>query len=805
MTYRINRAVVIGSGTMGGGIAAHLANAGISVTLLDIAPNALLPEEEAKKLTLESKAVRNRIVQTGWDRVVKSSPPALMTKKAGSLVSLGNLDDDFDAVKSADWIIEVIVEKLEPKQNLMARIDDVRKQGSIVSSNTSGIPINKIAEGRSADFKRHFLGTHFFNPPRYLKLLEIIPTPDTDPAIVEFLREFAQTKLGKGVVIAKDTPNFIANRVGTLGGSFMMEYAVKHGYSIEEVDALTGSLIGNPKSGTFRLGDIVGLDVMLGVAKNLHALVPDDESRDVLLPPPAIQGLLDRGALGQKSGAGFYKTVKGEGGKKEFWVLDWETGEYRAPREVDLPIIRKAKKQGDVGARLKFLVNSADDRGGKLIADTLLPSLAYAARRVPEISDHLYDVDNAMRWGFAKEMGPFEAWDAIGVADGVKLMEDRDINVPDWVRDMLDKGNTSFYREHGGKKQVFSPVLGVYEDVPVSSMNINLDKLRAAGKELARNDSASLIDLGDGVLCFEFHSKMNALDADITAMGYKALELLKDDAWKGLVVGNQGQDFCVGANIFMILMAAQNGELGQVEEMLKASHGLMQAMRFSPKPVVTAPFGRVLGGGSEVVMHGSRVCAASETYMGLVEVGVGLIPGAGGVKEFVRRVITPAMKNNPDADPTPYLQRVFEQIGLAKVGASAFEAREHGFLTDADRIVMNDADLLGRAKEFVLELAESDFTPPANEKLYAVGRDGLAALRVGVWMMQQGGYISEYDAFIGNKLAEVIAGGDLSSPQWVDEEYFLALERKVFLELLQQEKTLERIMYMLQNNKPLRN
>nr|MBA3470413.1 enoyl-CoA hydratase/isomerase family protein [Herpetosiphonaceae bacterium] len=467
------------------------------------------------------------------------------------------------------------------------------------------------------------------------------------------------------------------------------------------------------------------------------------------------------------------------------------------------PIIRQAKKQGDLPARLKFLINQGEDRGGKLIADTLLPMLAYAARRVPEISDHLYDVDNALRWGFAKDLGPFQMWDAIGVAEGVKLMQDRDLHVADWVHAMLAAGNTTFYRKNDGAEQVFSPVTLAYETVPQSQWAIDLDELRASGKEVARNDSASLIDLGNGVLCFEFHSKMNALDSDINAMGMQAMELLKDDTWVGMVVGNQGSDFCIGANIFMIMLAAQSEQYDQIDDLVHQGHQLMMAMRYSPKPVVTAPFGRVLGGGAEVVMHGGRVCAAAETYIGLVEVGVGLIPGAGGVKEFVRRVITPAMKA-PDADPTPYLQRVFEQIGMAKVGGSAFEAREHGFITDADRIVMNAADVLGRAKQFVLDLAESGYTPPAKEKLYAAGRDGLAAMRVGVWMMQQGGFITEYDAAIGNKLAYVIAGGDLSGPQWVDEEYFLDREREAFLQLVREPKTMERIVYMLQNNKPLR-
>ncbi len=804
MTYRINRAVVIGSGTMGGGIAAHLANAGIPTVLLDIVPGQLSAEEQARGLTLESPKVRNRIVQTGWDRVVKSSPPALMTKSAASLVTLGNLEDDFAVVSEADWIIEVIIEKLEPKQQLMARIDEVRRPNAIISTNTSGIPVHKIAEGRSESFKRHFLGTHFFNPPRYMKLLELIPTPDTDPAVLAAVQAFAEQELGKGVVIAKDTPNFVANRIGSFSGAAALQYIVNENIPIEEVDALSGTLIGRPKSGTFRLADIVGIDVMVNVAHNLYSAVPDDESREYLLAPAPVQGLIERGMLGQKTGTGFYKTVRSEGGKKEFWALDWETGEHRPPLAVDLPIIKQAKKQGDLGARIKFLVQQTEDRSGRLVANMILPTLAYAARRVPEISDHLYDVDNAMRWGYGQELGPFETWDAIGVGDGVKLMRDHGLDVPAWVTNMLEAGNSSFYRTVDGVRQAFSPATNTYEDVPVSPLHISLDELRAAGKEVASNDSASLLDLGDGVLCFEFHSKMNALDSDITEMGFKALELLKQDEWVGMVIGNQGKDFCIGANIFMLLMAAQSDQFDQLETMLEMNHKLMQSLRYSPKPIITAPFGRVLGGGAEVTMHGSHVCAAAETYMGLVEVGVGLIPGAGGVKEFVRRVISPAMRA-PDADPTPYLQRVFEQIGMAKVGMSAFEAREQGFLSDADRIVMNGDDLIGHAKQFVLDLVAAGYRAPQREKVYAAGASGLAAMRVGVWMMQQGGYISEYDALIGNKLAYAIAGGDLSGPEWVDEEHILAKEREVFLELCREPKTMERIMYMLQNNKPLRN
>lgn len=805
MPYSMKRVVVIGSGTMGGAIAAHVANAGIPVYLLDIAPDRLTPEEQQKGLTLESPAVRNRIVRQGWERVLKARPPALFSSRCAELVTLGNLEDNFGWLAEADWIVEAVVENLEIKQRLMARIDEVRRPDAIVTTNTSGIPIHQIAENRSESFRRHFFGTHFFNPPRYMRLLEIIPTSDTDLQILAFFRDFAERMLGKGVVLAKDRPNFIANRLGTFAALWTIKQAMEHDYTVEEVDALTGTVLGRPKSATFRLLDMVGVDIMGYVAKNLYPAVPDDEQREVLQVPAPIAALMERGWLGDKSGQGFYKKVQGEGGQREFWALDLKTLEHRPPQKADLPMLKQAKKIDDLGERLRFLMSQRDDRAGRFVEAILLPTLAYTARRIPEISDSLVDVDNAMKWGFNHEQGPFETWDAIGVPESLERMKELGIAVAPWVEKMLECGYTSFYRREGARRLVYSPVQGGYEPIPERQGVIELNERRRLGSEIARNDSASLIDLGDGVLCLEFHSKMNTLDLEIIDMARRALEELEKDRWVGLVIGNQGSDFSVGANAFLFLMAVQSGQLNLLEQQSQTMHSLLQAIRFSPKPVVTAPFGRTLGGGVEVVLHGSRICAAAETYMGLVEVGLGIIPGAGGCKEMVRRVLSPAMQV-PNTDPLPHLQRIFETLGMAKVAGSAEEARELGFLSEADRIEMNSDRLIGSAKQFVLDLVDAGYKPPVRGKnCYAVGREGFAALEVGIYLLKQGGYISEYDAHVGKKLAYVLSGGDLSSPQWVSEEYFLELERETFLSLLGEQKTIERITYMLQHGKPLRN
>jgi 3-hydroxyacyl-CoA dehydrogenase len=760
VTFTIHRVVVIGSGTMGGGIAAHFANAGVRVYLLDIT---------------------QPIVTASLERLKKNKPPAFFTRDTADLVTIGNLDEHDAWISEGDWIVEAIVEQMPAKRDLVARIDRLRKPGSIVSSNTSGLPISQIAVDASDDFKAHFLGTHFFNPPRYMKLLEVIPTQKTKPEITDFVRDFAERRLGKGVVICKDTPNFIANRLASVGGAMLVDYVLEHGYTIEETDAIVGPLIGRPKTAAFRLQDLVGLDVASAVARNLYGLIEGDESREVLRSA-RVEALrkdqMDRGRLGDKSGQGFYKK-----GGKSIETLDLQTGEYRPRLEPDLPSIAEAKKIKSLPERLRFVLK-LDDKVGALARHVVYNSLAYAARRIPEITDDIVNVDRAVRWGFSHDLGPFELWDALGVRETTEAIRASGIAVAPWVTQMLASGQETFHAS---------------VSIPSDPRILHL----ADGKVVRENRGASLIDIGDGVLCLEFHTKMNTLDADVRSMIIESVQELENGAWAAMVIGNEGGDFCVGANL---AGGFGSRESDAVNRSVKGTQDALMAVRFCAKPIVTAPFGRTLGGGAEVAMAGARIVASAETYIGLVEVGVGLIPGAGGCKELIRRVVSPAMKQTPNADPLPFVQNVLQTIGAAKVSSSAAEARSLGFLSPADRIVMNRDHLLAEAKEEAIELAAHGYTPPVREKsCYAVGRDVLAALKAGIYVLQQGAYMSEYDAFISRKLASILCGGDLSSGQWVDEQFLLDREREVFVALCSEPKTLERIQYMLSTGKPLRN
>ena len=771
MTYSIRRAVVIGSGTMGGGIAAHFANAGVPVYLLDIS---------------------QKIVTASLERLKKSKPPAFFTPETAELLTIGNLDDHEAWIGEGDWIVEAIVEELPAKRALVASIDRLRKPESIVSSNTSGLPIARIAAGASDGFKAHFIGTHFFNPPRYMKLLEVIPTRETKPEITDFVRDFAERRLGKGVVLCKDTPNFIANRLASISGVTLLDFVLQHGYTVEETDAIAGPLIGRPKTAAFRLQDLVGLDVASSVATNLYGLIEDDESREVLRSP-RIEALrkdqMERGRLGDKSGQGFYKK-----GGKSIETLDLETHEYRQRREPEIPSIAEAHKIKSLPARLQFVLNQ-DDKAGALARHVIYNSLGYAARRIPEITDDIINVDRATRWGFSHEMGPFELWDALGVRVTAEAMHKSGIAVAPWVTEMLAAGNENFYRNGS----YYDPVRRSYVPIVADPQTIDL----ADGRVVRENKGASLIDIGDGVLCLEFHTKMNTLDDDVRGMIVQSVEELEHGAWTGMVIGNDGADFCVGANLAGGL--GPNGSEA-LDRGVKSMQDALMAVRFCAKPIVTAPFGRALGGGAEVAMAGARIVAAAETYMGLVEVGVGLVPGAGGCKELVRRVVSPAVKQAPNADPLPFVQNVLQTIATAKVSTSAAEARFLGFLHSADRIVMNRDRLIAEAKEEVLELAAHGYTAPVREKsCYAAGRDVLAALKAGIYVLQQGAYMSEYDAFLSSRLASILCGGDLSSGQWVDEQFLLDREREVFVALCRQPKTLERIQHMLSTGKPLRN
>ncbi len=615
------------------------------------------------------------------------------------------------------------------------------------------------------------------------------------------MRAFVERVLGKGAVVAKDTPNFIANRLGSFAGMHDVRYALEHGYSIEEVDALTGPLVGRPKTATFRLFDQVGLDVMVAVAGNLHELAPTDESRDVLGAPEPLRRMLEAGRLGNKTGGGFYRRGRRDG-QTVFDVLDLDTLEYRPAARPDLPIVGAARDHDDLGDRLRFLLGKAEeDRGARYVRDTLLPSLAYAARRVPEIADSLVEVDHAVEWGFGYQLGPFRTWDAIGVADGVARMEALGIEVPAWVTEMLAAGHQAFYRDG----QVYSPLTRDYQPVPVDPEVIDLDRLKAEGRRVAGNASASLVDLGDGVLCFELHPPASAIDAALVELGARALQELESGDWAGLVIANQARNFCVGANLGEVGMAAYQGLYDQVGEAVKGLQRVLMGFRHAPRPVVAAPHGQTLGGGAEIVLHADRVVAALETYIGLVEVGVGIVPAGGGCKELLRRVVAPAVRAAPDAPVLPFVQRVFETIGLAKVAASALEARELGFLEEHDVVVLNADHQLAAAKREVLDLADS-YTPPAREaSVYAAGLPVLAALELGVQTLQWAGQAGEHDGVVARHLARVLCGGELSLGQWVTEQHILDLERDAFLALLREPKTMERIQAFLTTGKVLRN
>lgn len=801
MSYDIRKVAVIGAGTMGGGIAAHLANIGIPVLLLDIVPPDLSEGEK------NNPKARNRIVQTLFERMVKARPANLARADRADLITLGNLEDDFDKLADCDWIVEVIVEKLEPKQQLMQRIEAVRKPGSIVSSNTSGIPISQIADGRSADFKAHFLGTHFFNPPRYLKLLEIIPTAATSPDVLDFMIRFGSELLGKGVVVCKDTPNFIANRFIAIVGSYISEYALENGYSVAEVDAITGPLVGHPKTATYRLTDLVGLDVMMHVNSNLYPAIPHDSYREILKAPKtnALHArMAERGWLGNKSGQGFYKQVT-VNGQREFHTLNPETMDYFQAPGVRFGSVGAVRKIEDLGQRLRKLLEF-DDRAAEFVRATTYYALAYAAYVTPEIAHNIVDVDNANKWGFAHEVGPFEVWDMLGVAETAAKMQAAGYEVAEWVQEMLAAGHDTFYKNGEGEAasgRYYDFQSGAYVDLPADEKQITVAGLIRNGKQVAQNGSARLHDMGDGVLLYEFNAKMNAIDADIVEMGNKALDRLQTD-FDALVIGNNGDNFCVGANLAMVGIAAGQGMWEALDKSIKDLQELTFNLRHAPRPVVTAPHQMALGGGAEMVMAGWTAVADHESYIGLVEVGVGLIPAGGGCKELLRRKINPVMKN-ANGDVLPVLQETFQNIATAKVGTSAWEARELGFLSDQDSIVMHSHHRLARAKEKALQLAAAGARPPEVEKIYAAGRDALYALYLGIKSFQWGNYASEHDALISRKLAYVLCGGDLSAATWVDPWYILDLERQMFLELLHEEKSRERIMHMLQTGKPLRN
>ncbi|MDN3450716.1 3-hydroxyacyl-CoA dehydrogenase NAD-binding domain-containing protein [Planococcus sp. APC 3906] len=794
MAYQIKRAAVIGSGVMGSGIAAHLANIGIPVLLLDIVPRELSTEEQAKGLTLEDRQVRSRIAATAVQKLLKQKPAPLAAKKNLQLITPGNLEDDLDKLKDVDWIIEVIVENLDVKKSLYEKLDAVRKPGTIISSNTSGISINAMAEGRSEDFGKHFLGTHFFNPPRYLKLLEVIPAQTTSPEVLEFMKEFGEDRLGKGVVEAKDTPNFIANRIGTYGLLVAVREMQNRGYSIGEVDSVTGPLIGRPKSATFRTLDVVGLDTFMHVAKNVYDQTNGEEQL-VFEAPAFMKQMVENGWLGAKSGQGFF--LKKD---KEILELDPETMEYRAAGNLKTPSQEMAKQQKGLNAKVKTLVY-ANDRTGELLWNLLAPTLRYSAQLHGEIADDIVAIDNAMKWGFGWEQGPFEIWDAIGVRQSAAKMAEEGHVIPAFAQSLLDSGNESFYKEVDGDLHFFNG--SDYTAVPVNSKVIDLKRFKKKHGVLKSNSGASLIDIGDGILLLEFHSRSNAIGLDIMQMiNYAVDEVEKNH--KGLVIGNQGKNFCVGANLGMILMEAQDDNIFELDFTIKTFQNALMKIKYSSKPVVVAPFGMTLGGGAEVALHAAHIQASMETYMGLVEAGVGLIPGGGGNKELYIKHLK-GLPHGVTFDYQNVASKVFEAIAMAKVSTSAEEARDTNFLNFTDGISVNSDHLIHDAKQAALNLYENGYQAPVRDKVPVTGEPGYATLLLGAEGMHISGYISEYDLKIAKKLAHVLSGGKLPYGTLVDEQYLLDLEREAFLSLVAKPKTQQRMQHMLVKGKPLRN
>ena len=794
LVRQIRKAAVLGSGVMGSGIAAHLANIGIPTLLLDIVPRGLTEEEEKKGLTLEDKQVRNRISQTAVTKLLKQKPAPLSSKKNLALIEAGNLEDDLKRLGEVDWVIEVVVENLAVKQDVFTKVDQYRKPGSIISSNTSGISIEAMAEGRSEDFRKHFLGTHFFNPPRYLKLLEVIPTKATDPDVLAYMKTFGEDVLGKGVVEAKDTPNFIANRIGTYGLLVTVQEMLKGGYSVGEVDSVTGPLIGRAKSATFRTLDVVGLDTFAHVAKNVYDQVEGKE-KEVFEIPEFLQKMLDNGWLGSKSGQGFF-LKKG----KEILELDPLTLEYGPRKKLKTGSVEMAKQAKGLANKMKALVYS-DDRAGQLLWNVLSPALVYSAELLGEIADDIVAIDQAMKWGFGWSAGPFETWDAIGIEKSVARLEQEGTAVPQWVKEMQEQGFTSFYKEEDGK--VFYYSNGEYKELKENPKAINLKAIKKQKGVIKKNTGASLIDIGDGVALLEFTSQNNAIGLDIIQMINYAVDEVEAN-YKGLVIGNQGKNFCVGANIAMMLMEAQDDNIFELDMVISQFQKAMLKIKYSAKPVVAAPFNMTLGGGAEVCLPAARIQASAETYMGLVEAGVGLIPGGGGAKELYVKTLK-SMPKNVEFDLQKVANKVFETVATAKVSTSGEEARENNFLDFADGISVNPDHLLHDAKQAVLALHEQGYTAPARTKIPVVGESGYAALLLGAESMRLTGYISDHDMAIAKKLAYVLAGGKVPFGTEVDEQYILNLEKEAFLSLIQMPKSQQRMQHMLLKGKPLRN
>ena len=795
MKRNIKKVAVIGSGVMGSRIACHFANVGLEVLLLDIVPKEAKDSDNAN--------ARNKIVNDALKFALKSNPSPIYSKSYISRISTGNLDDDLHKIKDADWVIEVVIERLDIKHQVFANIEKHRKPGSLITSNTSGIPIHLMLEGRSEDFQKHFLGTHFFNPPRYLKLFEVIPTPKTDPKVVDFLMDYGSRILGKTTVLAKDTPAFIANRVGVFSIQALFHTVSEMDLTVGEIDKLTGPILGRPKSATFRTCDVVGLDTLVHVANGVRENCPNDEKKDLFEIPDYITKMVENGWLGSKSKQGFYKKTKNAEGKSEILELNLKTLEYQPKTRAKFPTLEMVKAVDDLRQRTKMLYNGMD-KAGEFYRKSFNGIFQYVSNRIPEISDETYRIDDGMKAGFGWQLGPFESWDAIGVKSALKKMEESDTKPAQWIYDMLEGGNESFYKVENGIRKYYDIDSKTYKVIPGTENLISLENLRETNT-VWKNSGVHIIDLGDGILNVEFHTKMNTIGGEVLEGLNKAIDLAEtDEKWRGIVIANEGEHFSAGANVGMIFMMAIEQEWDELNFAIQMFQNTMMRIRYSSIPVVVAPHGMALGGGCEMCLHADKVVANSETYMGLVEFGVGLIPGGGGTKEFALRLNDELKEGDIRSNQ---LRNRFLTIGQAKVSTSGKEAFELGYLREGiDEIIVSRTHQIGYAKKQAILLAEKGYVQqPQRKDIEVLGNEGLGIVYVGAHSMKSGNYISEHDQLISEKLGNVLCGGPLSKRTKVSEQYLLELERKTFLELCQQPLTLKRIESILKTGKILRN
>ena len=801
MTRRIKKVAIIGSGIMGSGIACHFANIGVEVLLLDIVPRELTDKEKAKGLTLEDKVVRNRLVNDALAASLKSKPSPIYSQKFASRITTGNIDDDLHLIKDVDWVMEVVVERLDIKKSVFEKIEEHRTPGTLITSNTSGIPIKFMNEGRSEDFQKHFAVTHFFNPPRYLKLFEVVPGPNCKQEVTDFLMMYGDKFLGKTSVLAKDTPAFIGNRIGIFGIMSLFHIVKEMDLTIEEVDKLTGPVIGRPKSATFRTIDVVGLDTLVHTANGVKDNCPEDEMREQFVIPDFVNHMMENKMLGSKTKQGFYKMTKDANGKRNILSLDLNTLEYREKKRAKFATLELTKTIDNVADRFKVLV-AGKDKAGEFYRKSFAAMFAYVQNRIPEISDELYRIDDGLRAGFGWEHGPFQIWDAVGVAKGVEMMKAEGHEIASWVEEMLLNNNDSFYTVKDGATYYYDVVTKTQTKKPGQDSFIILDNIRNSN-QVWKNSGAVIEDLGDGILNLEFQSKMNTIGGDVLAAVNKAIDLAEKN-YQGLVVGNQAANFSVGANIGMIFMMAAEQEYDELNMAIKYFQDTMMRMRYSAIPTISAPHGMALGGGCEISLHADKVVAAAETYMGLVEFGVGVIPGGGGSKEMALRASDKFDKGDVQLN---VLQEHFLTIGMAKVATSAYEAFDLGLLQKGkDVVVVNKDRQIAQAKKHAVLMAEAGYTQPVKRKdVLVLGKQALGMFLVGTDSMEASNYISAHDQKIANKLAYVMAGGDLSEPTKVSEQYLLDIEREAFLSLCTERKTLERIQHMLKTGKPLRN